>query len=71
MSGATPLKKRSVVINGHATSVTIEQPFWDELANIAQQKQVSVSRLIADIDAAGGGGNLSSAIRVFVLQNRA
>jgi predicted DNA-binding ribbon-helix-helix protein len=71
VSGTAPLKKRSVVINGHATSVTIEQPFWDELANIAQQKQVSVSRLIADIDAASGGGNLSSAIRVFVLQNRA
>ena len=61
------LKKRSVDIDGHRTSVSIEAPFWDALRDIAARKNVSVNQLIATIDKARDG-NLSSAIRVFVLR---
>ena len=58
--------KRSVVIAGHATSVTLEAAFWDELKTIAEMRSTSVNQLVAEIDS-GRNGNLSSAIRVFVL----
>ena len=58
--------KRSVVIAGHATSVTLETEFWDELKAMAETRGVSVNQLVAAIDS-GRRGNLSSAIRVFVL----
>ena len=59
-------KKRSVMIAGHRTSVSLEAPFWDALADIAKQRGSSVNALIAEIDR-DRQGNLSSAIRVFVL----
>ena len=62
------LKKRSVDIAGHRTSVSIEAPFWDALREIAVRKNVSVNELIATIDGAREG-NLSSAIRVYVLRD--
>lgn len=62
------MKKRSVKISGHSTSVTLEQPFWDELKRIAAQNHVSLNDLIAKIDK-NREGNLSSALRVFVLKN--
>ena len=61
------IKKRSVDIAGHRTSVSIEAPFWDELRDIALAKKTSVNVLIAAIDTKRDG-NLSSAIRVFVLR---
>jgi predicted DNA-binding ribbon-helix-helix protein len=61
------LKKRSVDIDGHRTSVSIEAPFWDALREIADKKQLSVNQLIAVIDKERAG-NLSSAIRVYVLR---
>jgi predicted DNA-binding ribbon-helix-helix protein len=61
------IKKRSVDIAGHRTSVSIEAPFWDALRDIAARQKTSVNELIAKIDNARDG-NLSSAIRVFVLQ---
>ncbi len=61
------IKKRSVDIGGHRTSVSIEAPFWDALRDIATRRETSVNALIATIDGARDG-NLSSAIRVFVLQ---
>ncbi|MBY0509658.1 MAG: ribbon-helix-helix domain-containing protein [Rhodospirillaceae bacterium] len=61
------IKKRSVDIAGHRTSVSIEAPFWDALNEIAARQKISVNALIAKIDTARDG-NLSSAIRVFVLQ---
>lgn len=61
------LEKHSVLISGHRTSVSMEAPFWEELAAIAARRGVSVNRLIGDIDRSRDG-NLSSAIRVFVLQ---
>ncbi len=58
--------KRSVMIAGHATSVTLEAAFWDELKTIAEARAISLNQLVAEIDA-GRDGNLSSAIRLFVL----
>ena len=60
------LKKRSVNLNGHATSVTMEEPFWDCLKDIAKEREVSLNALIAEVDETREG-NLSSALRVFVL----
>jgi len=61
------LKRRSVVIDGHRTSVSIEPEFWDALGVIARARGQAVNALIAEIDRARDG-NLSSAIRVFVLK---
>jgi predicted DNA-binding ribbon-helix-helix protein len=63
----TELRKRSVDIGGHRTSVSIEAPFWDALHDIAARKGTSINRLITVIDK-DRGGNLSSAIRVYVLR---
>ena len=60
------LRKRSVVIAGHRTSVSLEAPFWDALKDIGQERGVSLNRLVAEIDR-NRRGNLSSAIRVHVL----
>ncbi|MGV6873347.1 ribbon-helix-helix domain-containing protein [Pseudochelatococcus sp. B33] len=59
--------KRSVMIAGHRTSVSLEQPFWDALREIAEARGSSIAGLIAEIDARRGDSNLSSAIRLFVL----
>lgn len=62
----TGLRRRSVVVAGHRTSVSLEEPFWDTLKSIAQEQQKSINQLVTEIDD-GRRGNLSSAIRVFVL----
>jgi predicted DNA-binding ribbon-helix-helix protein len=62
------IKKRSVDIAGHRTSVSIEAPFWDALRDIAARKKLSVNEVIAAIDGAREG-NLSSAIRIYVLRD--
>jgi predicted DNA-binding ribbon-helix-helix protein len=63
------LRKRSVVVSGHHTSVSLEQEFWDELAAIAGRRGVSLNALISRIDRDRGDGvNLSSALRVFVVE---
>jgi predicted DNA-binding ribbon-helix-helix protein len=59
--------KRSVSIAGHRTSVSLEEPFWEVLQEIAELEAVSVQALIGRIDAERGDQNLSSALRVFVL----
>jgi predicted DNA-binding ribbon-helix-helix protein len=59
--------KRSVVIAGHRTSVSLEEPFWDALQAIARARGRSVQALIGDVDQSRGPHNLSSALRVFVL----
>jgi predicted DNA-binding ribbon-helix-helix protein len=60
--------KRSVVVDGHKTSVSMEDAFWRALLDVAKIKQVSLSKLIGEIaEARGKGSNLSSAIRVFIL----
>lgn len=59
--------KRSVMIAGHRTSVSLEQPFWDALREIADERDASIAGLVAEIDARRAETNLSSAIRLFVL----
>ncbi len=66
--GNAGIVKRSVVIAGHSTSVSLEAPFWETLKNIAAARGRSVQALVGEIDAGRGGQNLSSAIRVFVLK---
>jgi predicted DNA-binding ribbon-helix-helix protein len=61
------ITKRSVMIAGHRTSVSLEDPFWAALREIAEGRGQSVQALVGTIDAGRGGQNLSSAIRVFVL----
>lgn len=60
------LRKRSVTIAGHRTSISLEDEFWSELVRIAAAKRTSLNSLIADIDEARAT-NLSSAIRLHVL----
>ena len=55
-------------IAGHRTSVSLEAPFWDALADIAARRKISINQLIAVIDKERAG-NLSSALRVFVLKD--
>ncbi|MBX9977168.1 MAG: ribbon-helix-helix domain-containing protein [Alphaproteobacteria bacterium] len=63
------MKKRSVVLNGHGTSVTLEDAFWDALKTIATGKNISLNTLITTIDAARNpGDNLSSHIRIYILK---
>ena len=71
-SAAARIRKRSVVIAGHATSVSLEEAFWRALKKIAHGRRQSVNALISEIDRERPNdlsGNLSSAIRVFVLEN--
>lgn len=66
------LRKHSVTIAGHRTSLSLEAAFWDRLNLLAKARQVSVNRLIEEIDrlraADGALVNLSSAVRVFILE---
>jgi predicted DNA-binding ribbon-helix-helix protein len=63
----SPVSKRSIVIAGHKTSVTLEEEFWDCLKEIAGQRGMSVAAMIGAIDGDRKHANLSSAIRLFVL----
>jgi len=60
--------KRSLVIAGHRTSISIEDAFWLRLRRIAHERGLSLNGLAAMVDASRGEANLSSAIRVFVLE---
>ena len=62
------MRKRSVSIRGHRTSLSLEDAFWDELATIAQARGMSVAALITEIDRTRTGG-LSSAVRLFILED--
>ncbi len=59
--------KRSLVIAGHGTSISLEEAFWAALKELAAQRGLSLATLVASIDAERQGGNLSSAIRLHVL----
>lgn len=59
--------KRSIVIVGHKTSVSLEDEFWKSLRDIAHERDMTASELVAPIDAERQHSNLSSAIRLFVL----
>jgi predicted DNA-binding ribbon-helix-helix protein len=60
--------KRSVNVHGHKSSVSLEDAFWADLRGIARAQGCAVSNLIAEIDKGRRHGNLSSAIRIFVLE---
>ena len=59
--------KRSIVIDKHKTSVSLEDPFWAALKTIAAEKHLTLSELVSDIDNQRQQGNLSSALRLFIL----
>jgi len=61
-------KKRSVVVAGHRTSVSLENVFWDHLRKMARERRISVNELVTEIDHSRDG-SLSSAIRVYVLED--
>ena len=61
------MRKHSLVIARHATSVSLEQEFWDVLKEIADRRGIALAALIAEVDA-GRGENLSSALRLHVLK---
>jgi len=63
---AYQMRKHSVLLDGHQTSVTLEDAFWEALVAIAKAKGVSINKLATEIDHARTT-NLSSALRVFVL----
>jgi predicted DNA-binding ribbon-helix-helix protein len=65
-AGLIRIVKRSLTIAGHATSVSLEEPFWVELRRLAARENKSLAALVAEIDASRQG-NLSSALRIYVL----
>ena len=62
------MHKHSLVIAGHSTSVSLESAFWDALRECARERETSVAALVAEIDSSRGEANLSSALRVRLLE---
>jgi predicted DNA-binding ribbon-helix-helix protein len=60
--------KRSVIIAGHKSSVSLEDAFWQVLKDVARMRSQTLSELVSSIDAQRSQGNLSSALRLFVLE---
>ena len=63
--------KRSVLLSGHRTSVSLEEAFWEKLRDLSQKRKISINQLISEIDNARldtPNKNLSSALRVYILQ---
>ncbi len=60
--------RRSVIVTGHRTSVSVEAAFWDELAAIAKRRGLSINALVSEIDR-GREVSLSAAIRLYVLED--
>jgi predicted DNA-binding ribbon-helix-helix protein len=65
----SPVVKRSIVIAGHKTSVSLEDDFWEALKEIAAGRKATLSEVVASIDSSRSQGNLSSAIRLYVLDH--
>jgi predicted DNA-binding ribbon-helix-helix protein len=64
----SPVVKRSIVLAGHKTSVSLEDAFWKGLKEIAARRLMALAELIGTIDSQRQHGNLSSALRLFVLE---
>ena len=62
------MRKRSITIHGHQTSISLEDEFWQELAAIAQTRKLSLNALVTEVDKTRNGANLSSTLRVYVLK---
>ncbi len=65
-----PDLKRSITVAGHRTSISLEPEFWSALTALATQHDKSVATLVGEIDQTRGERNLSSALRVWILQNK-
>jgi len=65
----SPVVKRSIIIDGHKTSISLEDAFWSDLREIAHSQQATPSKLVTQIDQSRQQGNLSSAIRLYVLEH--
>jgi predicted DNA-binding ribbon-helix-helix protein len=63
----SPVVKRSIVVAGHKTSVSLEEAFWNGMKEISNERNLTLSELVGEIDGHRQQGNLSSAIRLFVL----
>ncbi len=62
------LEKHSITISGHHTSISLEPEFWKELNEICKKENISLGKIITDIDKISTDANLSSKIRVFILK---
>ena len=67
MTDGSTLRKRSVLISGHPTSVSLEEEFWVALKRVSTDREQSINELISELDR-NRVGNLSSTIRVFILR---
>ncbi|UTD28012.1 ribbon-helix-helix domain-containing protein [Bradyrhizobium sp. WD16] len=65
----SPVVKRSIVVAGHKTSVSLEEAFWSAMKEISSARDLTLSELVGEIDNRRQQGNLSSAIRLFVLDH--
>lgn len=65
----SPVVKRSIVVAGHKTSVSLEEAFWNGMKEISGLRNMTLSELVGEIDNNRQQGNLSSAIRLFVLDH--
>jgi len=65
----SPVVKRSIVVAGHKTSVSLEEAFWNGMKEISSARGMTLSELVGEIDGQRKQGNLSSAIRLFVLDH--
>jgi predicted DNA-binding ribbon-helix-helix protein len=65
----SPVVKRSIVVAGHKTSVSLEEAFWNGMKEISSLRNMTLSELVGEIDNNRQQGNLSSAIRLFVLDH--
>ena len=65
----SPVVKRSIVVAGHKTSVSLEEAFWNGMKEISALRGMTLSELVGEIDSIRQQGNLSSAIRLFVLDH--
>ena len=63
----SPVVKRSIVVAGHKTSVSLEEAFWTSMKEISSSRSMTLSDLVSEIDKGRKQGNLSSAIRLYVL----
>ena len=63
----SPVVKRSIVVAGHKTSVSLEEAFWTSMKEISGSRSMTLSDLVSEIDKGRKQGNLSSAIRLYVL----
>lgn len=67
VTAPSAVRKRSIVIAGHKTSISLEDAFWSALRDIASATKRTLSDIVAEIDASRSNGNLSSAVRLHVL----